>query len=181
MGTISRFASNLEKCICVATFVIMLTLTFVNIVSRYLLTMSLSFTEEIVTGLFVIASLAGASIAIRDHAHLGLDVVTSHLPKGVQRALFILANILGIVFCAVVFYHGAIMVYHEFESGQVSATMQWPEWIYGMTVPVGSALLILRYSLTIWETLSGGNDSAAHPVDTEIAVATGAEREGART
>lgn len=155
MGALNRFISNLEKYICVATFVVMLTLTFVNIVSRYLLTMSLSFTEEIVTSLFVIASLAGASIAIREHAHLGLDFITSYFPKSIQRLLFVLGNVLGIVFCSVVFHHGAIMVYHEFESGQVSATMQWPEWIYGMTVPVGSALLIVRYFLTICETLSG--------------------------
>ena len=154
MGVLNRFIGRVEKYICVATFVVMLTLTFVNILSRYLLTMSLSFTEEIVTSLFVIASLAGASIAIRDNAHLGLDFITSFFPKSVQRALFVFANLLGIVFCAVVFYHGILMVKHEYVSGQVSATMQWPEWMYGMTVPVGSALLIVRYFLTICEALS---------------------------
>ncbi|MCD8138769.1 MAG: TRAP transporter small permease [Planctomycetaceae bacterium] len=154
MAALNRFLSNVEKYICVTTFVVMLFLTFINIVSRYLLTMSLSFTKEIVTGLFVIASLAGSSIAIRDHSHLGLDFITSYFSKGAQRFLFVIANLLGIVFCAVVLYHGAIMVYHEWESGQVSATMQWPEWIYGMTVPVGALLLMLRYGVTIWQTVA---------------------------
>lgn len=153
MGAVNRFISNMEKYICVATFVAMLTLTFVNIVSRYLLKASLSFTEEIVTGLFVLASLAGASIAVRDHAHLGLDFITGYFSRRVQTGLFILANVLGIAFCALVFYEDILMVAHEFESGQVSATMQWPEWIYGLTVPVGSALLLIRYFITICETL----------------------------
>ena len=149
MKVIEKFMENIENYICIVTFTIMLSLTFVNVVSRFGLHMSLSFTEEIVTSLFVLASLAGASIAIREKAHLGLDFFTSFCGEKTQDTLAIVATIVSMGFCAVVLYYGILMVIQEYVSKQVSATMQWPEWIYGMTVPVGSFMLIIRYLLTL--------------------------------
>ena len=149
MRHLEKIIDSIENIICIGTFLIMLILTFINVVSRFGLHMSLSFTEEIVTSLFVLASLAGASIAIRKQAHLGLDFFTSLLPKKGQKILLIFATLMGIGFCAVVFYYGVLMVTQEYITKQVSATMQWPEWIYGTTVPVGAGLLIIRYLITI--------------------------------
>lgn len=149
MKIVEKIIDNIENFICISTFIIMLTLTFVNVISRFGLHMSLSFTEEIVTSLFVLASLAGSSIAIRKQAHLGLDFFTSFLPPKGQKAMTLVATLLGIGFCSVVLYYGALMVQQEYIAGQVSATMQWPEWIYGMTVPVGASLLIIRYLITV--------------------------------
>nr|WP_319515803.1 TRAP transporter small permease [uncultured Cohaesibacter sp.] len=155
MPTFNGFVEKIEHIVCTTTFVVMLTLTFVNVLSRFLLHMSLSFSEEIVTSLFVLASLAGASIAIRDRAHLGLDYFTSVASFTKQKFLAVIANILGILMCLIILYYGVYMVVGEYTSNQLSATMQWPEWIYGMTVPVGVGLLIYRYCYSIFEILTG--------------------------
>ncbi len=145
----------------------MLLLTFVNVISRFMLHMSLSFSEEIVTSLFVLASLAGTSIAIRDGSHLGLDYITSFMNKKVQRALTYLANFLGIIMCCVILYYGIYMVAGEYTSNQLSATMQWPEWIYGLSVPFGAALLIFRYCYAIYLLLQG-KDGIATPTESAL-------------
>ncbi|WP_319483717.1 TRAP transporter small permease [uncultured Cohaesibacter sp.] len=155
MPSFNGFVEKIEHLVCTATFAVMLFLTFVNVLSRFLLHMSLSFSEEIVTSLFVLASLAGASIAIRDRAHLGLDYFTSVASYTKQKFLAIVANVLGILMCCIIFYFGVYMVMGEYSSNQLSATMQWPEWIYGMTVPVGVGLLIYRYIYSIFEIVSG--------------------------
>lgn len=147
MKNTEKIISTIENYVCIFTLVIMLMFTFANVISRFVLHLSLSFTEEIVTALFVIASLAGASIAVRESAHLGLDFFTSFMPKNIQKILGIFAVFLGIVFCAIIIFYGVDMVYQEYVSKQVSATMQWPEWIYGLTVPVGAGLLLLRFLL----------------------------------
>ena len=149
MTTVNKFVESIEKYVCIFTFALMLALTFLNVLSRFFLHMSLSFSEEIVTGLFVLASLAGASVAVRDGSHLGLDYLVSFMPKTVQKALALLANLLGIVMCSVILYYGVFMVADEYVSGQLSATMQWPEWIYGSTVPLGASLLTFRYCYAI--------------------------------
>ena len=145
----NKIVTAIENAIVIVTSVIMLTLTFCNVVSRYFLHASLSFTDEIVTGLFVIASLAGASIAIRKGAHVGLDFVTSFFPEKLQKACLILGAVLGLVFCVVLCKLGIDMVLQEIAMKQITETMKWPAWIFGSTVPVGAGLLAIRYLITI--------------------------------
>lgn len=164
---LNKFVEYIEKYVCVIAFSVMLILTFVNVVSRFALHMSLSFSEEIVTSLFVLASLAGTSAAIRDGSHLGLDYFTSFMPKSVQRLLTILGNLLGMIMCAIIMYLGVFMVIQEYTTKQLSATMQWPEWIYGLSVPVGAALLIFRYAYAVYLIFKGKSGIAAD-VDMEV-------------
>ncbi len=149
MKILDKIVEKIENYVCIVTLVVMLLLTFANVVSRFLLHFSLSFTEEIVTGLFVIASLAGTSVAVRNESHLGLDFVIGFMPELIQRILSLAAILLAIIMCGVMFYYGILMVAQEMFLQQVSATMQWPEWIYGMTVPLGAGILVLRYFLAL--------------------------------
>lgn len=147
MKILDKIVCKIEDYLCIITFVIMLVLTFANVVSRFALHMALSFTEEIVTGLFVLASLAGTSVAVRNGSHLGLDFVIGFMPKKVQKILAVLATLLAIILCGTMLYYGIEMVRQEIFLQQVTATMQWPEWIYGLTVPVGAGVLVFRYVL----------------------------------
>lgn len=164
MFLLNKYVENFEKYICIMTFSVMLFLTFANVLSRFIFHFSLSFSEEIVTSLFVLASLSGTSLAIRNNSHLGLDYIVSFMPQAVRKLLSIFANILGIIMCGIILYFGSEMVIHEFQSNQLSATMQWPEWIYGLSVPLGAFLLIFRYFYAIFiiitnpkpDTLAGG-------------------------
>lgn len=179
MKTIDWVVGKIENYVCVATFLIMLTLAFANSAARYLspyfiqyfgFSISLSFSDEIVTNLFVLASLAGSAVAIREHAHLGLDFVTSYMPIKVRKVLFIVANLLGIAFCLFLVREGYYSALNQYQFGQVSATMQWPEWIYGATVPVGGAMLTIRFAITIikafmgdWSAITGHKPDSGQP------------------
>lgn len=149
MKILDKIVGKIEDYVCIITLIVMLLLTFANVLSRFVLHFSLSFTEEIVTGLFVIASLSGTSVAVRNRSHLGLDFVIGFMPEKIQKVLTAAATILALFMCGILFVYGVLMVRQEIFLDQVSATMQWPEWIYGMTVPVGAAVLILRYLLTL--------------------------------
>lgn len=155
MRVLDRITMKIENWVCIVTFTVMIALTFANVVSRFVLHLSLSFTEEIVTALFVIASLAGSSIAARNKSHLGLDFVIGFMPEKVQRILEVAATILALVMCGILFYYGVLMVRQEMFLEQVSATMQWPEWIYGLTVPVGAGTMCLRYIIVLAGQLTG--------------------------
>lgn len=161
LKSLNKFVENIEKYVCICTFAVMLLLTFLNVISRFVLHMSLSFSEEIVTSLFVLASLSGTSMAIRDGSHLGLDYVTSFMSGRLQRFFALVANILGAGMCCLIMYYGVLMVVDEYVSKQLSATMQWPEWVYGLSVPFGTALLIFRYLFAIFLISRGHSGVAA--------------------
>ena len=53
----------IEEIICVICTIVMTALVFANVISRYVLHSSLSFSEEITTYLFVLLSMMGTAIA----------------------------------------------------------------------------------------------------------------------
>ena len=153
MKILDKIVGKIEDYVCIITLIVMLLLTFANVLSRFVLHFSLSFTD-------VIASLSGTSVAVRNRSHLGLDFVIGFMPEKIQKVLATAATILALFMCGILFVYGVLMVRQEIFLDQVSATMQWPEWIYGMTVPVGAAVLILRYLLTLAGQFVNGKEGS---------------------
>lgn len=141
-----KVLDKIENAICIFCLAAMTLLTFANVVSRYLLHMSLSFSDEITTNLFVLLSMMGTAIAARRRAHLGLSIVTDAVSPKVRRALLVIGFGLSTIFSFAVFFYGIKMVHSEYILAQVTPSMQWPEWIYGCFVPFGAAFMTIRFA-----------------------------------
>ena len=151
MTKLDKGLAKVKKVLCCVTVITMVVITSANVVSRFFFHLSLSFSEEITTGLFVLLSLLGSAIGVRKKSHLGLNVVTDHFPHAVQHGLHIFANLLGTAFSALMTYTGAQMAISEFRSGQITASLQWPEWIFGGLLPLGFAFVTIRFLMeAIW-------------------------------
>lgn len=141
-----KILDRIEEGICILCLIAMTALVFANVFSRYVLHLSLSFSEEITTNLFVLLSMMGTAIAARRKAHLGLSILTDAVSPKVRRSLLIFGFGLSTIFCFAVFFYGIKMVRNEYILGQVTPSMQWPEWIYGCFVPFGAAFMTLRFA-----------------------------------
>lgn len=141
-----KFLDKIEEYICAACTVVMTLLVFANVLSRYVLHMSLSFSDEITTNLFILLSMMGAAIATKRRAHLGLTILTDAVPPKIRKFLLTLGFAIGTVFCAALFYYGVHMVLNQVKLGQVTPTMQWPEWIFGTFIPFGAVFLVIRFA-----------------------------------
>ncbi len=148
-----KILDKIEEGICILCLIAMTTLVFANVFSRYVLHLSLSFSEEITTNLFVLLSMMGTAIAARRRAHLGLSILTDAVNSKVRRALLIFGFGLATVFCFAVFFYGIMMVRNEYILGQVTPSMQWPEWIYGCFVPFGAFFMTLRFAQVTLEEI----------------------------
>ena len=145
MKSILKVLDRIEEVLAAAALVVMTALTFANVVSRHLLNTSLSFSEEITTYLFVLVSLLGTAIAAKRKAHLGLTAVPDLAGPRTRKVLLSLGYGIGTIFCAAIFYYGILMVRNQIMLGQVTAAMQWPEWIYGSFVPFGAFFATVRF------------------------------------
>lgn len=54
-------------------------------------------------------------------------------------------------FCLLIIIFGVQMVISQYQLGQESAAMQWPEWIYGSFVPIGAAFAMLAFIQGIFD------------------------------
>lgn len=140
-----KFWNYLEEIICVSCMVVMTVLTFANVIARKIFSASFSFSEEITTYLFVLLTFVGAAIAAKRGAHLGFTLLTDMVPKKAQKVLYIIGYVFAVLFCAALTYYGVLMVIGQFQRGQVTAGMQWPEWIFGSFIPIGGTFVTIRF------------------------------------
>lgn len=140
-----KIVDHFEEYIIAVGLAIMTSITFANVVSRYLLHASWSFTEEITTNLLVLCSLMGAAVAAKKGSHLGLSLVTDFIPKKYQKYVTLFTVLCAVAFSYFIVRYGISMVISQFEAKQTSPSLGWPEWIFGLSVPVGGLFIMLRY------------------------------------
>ena len=151
---------KIEDIICAICLIVMTTLTFANVIARYVFSASFSFSEEITTYLFVLLSLIGSAVAARRKAHLGFTAILDLLPKGLQRLIQTMSYGLATFFSAALFWYGISMVQSQIYHGQVTAGMQWPEWIFGSFVPIGAFFITAEFLFMFLDTISGKGGDA---------------------
>lgn len=141
-----QILNKIEEILAAICLIIMTILTFANVVARYVFSASFSFSEEITTYLFVLLSLLGTAIAAKRSEHLGLSIVTDAVGPKTEKILKIIGYAVAVLFSASIFYYGIFMVMNQRMLGQVTAGMQWPEWIFGSFVPIGSFFVVIRFA-----------------------------------
>jgi C4-dicarboxylate transporter DctQ subunit len=99
---------KIEEVVSAIVLAFMTILTFANVVSRYLLKGSISFTDELTTLLFVLLTMLGSAIAARKGSHLGLTVITDIIPEKYHKWVYLFIGICSFVFCVLVIYFGII-------------------------------------------------------------------------
>ena len=151
---------KIEDVICAICLIIMTSLTFANVIARYVFSASFSFSEEITTYLFVMLSLIGSAAAARRKAHLGFTAILDLLPAGLKRAIQTMSYALATFFSAALFWYGISMVQSQIFHGQVTAGMQWPEWIFGSFVPLGAFFITVEFLFLFLDTISGKEGGA---------------------
>lgn len=151
--------SRIEEVLCVIALVIMTVLTFSNVIARYVFSASFSFSEEITTYLFVLLSLLGSAVAARRKAHLGFTALIDIVPENVRRIFHAISFLLATLFSSALFVFGMKMVYSQMSRGQVTAGMQWPEWIFGAFVPLGAFFITLEFLFLLINVLKGDEEA----------------------
>lgn len=135
----------IEEGLAAICLIVMTALTFANVIARYVFSASFSFSEEITTYLFVLLSLLGTAIAAKRRAHLGLTILTDAVGSKTRKILNLISYALAVGFSGAIFFYGIKMVMNQHMLGQVTAGMQWPEWIFGSFVPVGAFFVVVRF------------------------------------
>ncbi|WP_428240258.1 TRAP transporter small permease [Gynuella sp.] len=91
--------------------------------------------------LFIWVCILGANQALRNGGHVGVDVITRHLPVRAKAALDLLLYLLVIAFLLVLIYNGAKLTWLNVERRFGDSAISYA-WVT-VAVPVGSALMTL--------------------------------------
>lgn len=84
----------LLKALIALFLAIMVVLVFGNVVLRYAFNSGITVSEELSRWLFVWLTFLGAIVAMREHAHLGVDSLVKRLPTAGKKFCLILSQLL---------------------------------------------------------------------------------------
>ncbi len=88
--------------------------------------------------------------------HIKADFFVERLPPGLNRAAAVLSDVLGLFMAALLVWYGAAVVLDAYDFGDLSTTsLRFPLWIYYLALPVGAALMALRYLIRLLHAAFG--------------------------
>ena len=89
VGRLLDLYCTMLKFIIVACLALMVVLVFGNVVLRYAFNSGITLSEELSRWLMVWLTFLGAVVALREHAHLGVDTLIRALPPLGKRLCFV--------------------------------------------------------------------------------------------
>ncbi len=138
------FLDRFEESLSAVILGLMATIAFANVLSRYFFHYSFAFTEELEIAGFVWITVLGASIGFRKGNQLAVDILVKHLPVKFRLVLSILSGIISVTLFLVLVYFSIVQIGYEIKYNTRSPSMNWPQYIYTLSIPIGSSLIILR-------------------------------------
>ena len=139
-----KFLDHFEEGLAGIILLVMVSIAFINVITRYLVKYSLSFTEEIEVNLFVWMVLLGAAAGFKKGAHLGVNFVVNFFPERARKIIIILGYILSASIFIILIYLGIKEVMDEILLEATSESLGIPVWWYTIGVPIGSGIVIWR-------------------------------------
>ena len=142
--------SRLSLIIGGAALIMMVSLIFVEVVSRYIFSHSLGVADEFGAYLLVALSFMGLAYVIKKDAHIKVQVITSRLPSRASdwlRMITLLVFLLFAVISTVLAYD--FVVYNYVRDVRSFLTMRTPQWMPMAAMAVGFAMLSLSLMLRL--------------------------------
>lgn len=144
--------------ITMAVFVAMVLVVILQIIFRFILRISVPWTEELSRLLFIYIGFFGTAIAVREKELIVIDLLIQRIPEKLRKVLNVFIYLISFAFFALLLV-GGIRVYGKVKDTYF-ATMSFVSngWIYiALIVGMGMTLLDMIYSV-VMKLRKGGRD-----------------------
>lgn len=129
--------------------------TFAQVVARYVFNYSFVWAVELTGVMFAWLIFIGMAYGVRVGAHIGVDAFVKLLGPRAARAVGAVATVLCIVYAVIVTYGGFLYVRKMHEVGILMQDMPVQQWIPRVILPIGFALLALRFGQVLYRLATG--------------------------
>ncbi len=157
MSTFRWIVEHLEEMLGASLLAVMACLAFANVVTRYVFQYPLAFTEELEVNALVWLTMFGTSAAFRRRHHLKMLFFQDKFPEKAKRYLNIAIALLSIGLFVSLGYLGYLQLLDERFLEITSESLNFPQWMYTVCIPVGCGMIVLRIiQVTIQELKEQG-------------------------
>jgi TRAP-type transport system small permease protein len=148
---VDRVCQLLEWLIALA-LAVMVVMVFGNVVLRYAFNSGIAVSEELSRWLFVWMTFIGAVVALKEHGHLGTDMLVARLSPLGKRICLVVSQLLMLGVTAMIFTGSLAQARINWDvEAPVTGAPMAVVYAAGLVFAVPAALLLLR---ELWRTLT---------------------------
>jgi len=155
MSNVIRFWHRLEEGAIAFLLGAMTLVTFTQVVLRYVFNSGFIWALEATTYLFAWLVLFGMSYGVRVGSHIGIDAAVKLLPARGQRVVGLVAVLLSLVYCVILFIGSWNYVDTMRTLGIEAEDIPVERWTLMVILPIGFVLLAVRLAEAAFRILRG--------------------------
>lgn len=161
-----RWYARLEEGAIAFLLALMTLITFGQVIARYVFDYSFVWALELVTFLFAWLIFLGMSYGVRVGSHIGVDALVRALGPRSARVVGVVAALFCIGYSLIGLFGSWRYVATMHGIGTLAQDLPIPVWIPQTALPLGFALLAVRFGEVLWRIVRGNE---AHLLGDEAA------------
>ena len=152
MEWLDHFVKQIEQVLICLAVPVMLVLGILQIVSRFIIKAPISWTEQLLTVLFVWSSYLGASVAVANRSHFEVDIFVTLLPAKTMKIVNAAVNVIILLFCLFMIQKGHILF--ERTASQRMAMLPFSiRWAY-FCIPVSALGMAIHSAAHVFREIA---------------------------
>lgn len=136
--------ANLERWALLVFYTMLVVTMSVEVLRREVFAYSSIWGEEVVRYAFIYLAWIGAAAAVRERAHIRIDVLFHYVPARVKAVLYIFGDVVMMVVAVFALYWSFEMVSVAWKFQSVSHGLRVPMVWFLAAVPVGFGIMMFR-------------------------------------
>jgi C4-dicarboxylate transporter DctQ subunit len=164
-----KVSSKFLGWITTIAFIFMLLFMLVQVFTRFVIKVSVPWTEELVRYFFMAVGFLGSSVAINEHSHIVIDMISGVLSKQRPEAENVLNKLFKALCCILICAFCTVMSVMCFQfamriktMGQLTPALHMPKWWLDSMVTVGFIFMAVFSLIEFFRAVfSDANNSEA--------------------
>ena len=151
---IDKVLSFFEEWTLFVTVTAALLTLFVSVVTRYTITYTLTWPEELVREVIIYSTFVGCASAIKSRSLIRVDALPN-IFKGLKRPLEMVSNVSLLIFAVFITYYGVMMAHFQYRMGMKTVILQIPQVFLYCILPLMGILMFFRLLHVFYEDITG--------------------------
>ena len=145
---------NGERYLTLPLYALIVITIFMEVFRRFFLSYSSIWSEEIARYAFIYITWIGAAAAVKERAHIRIDVILPLLPNKGKAIVFIFGDIITLILACIALYWSMDPVLNSIHFGSVTHGLRISQAWFLSAVPLGFTLIIWRLLQSMKRDLS---------------------------
>jgi TRAP-type C4-dicarboxylate transport system permease small subunit len=144
MSVLRRIDRDAERWLLLVFYVMLVATMAIEVLRREIFAYSSIWGEEIVRYSFIYLAWIGAAAAVKERAHIRIDVMMHYLGPRLKALLYIFGDLVMVAVALVALYWSLETVHVSAKFGSVTDGLRISKVWFLMAVPVGFSLMLFR-------------------------------------